>query len=442
MILKNKINIQTLGCPKNFSDTQRAEIILEENNYIIVNNPQDAEVIIVNTCGFINDAKKESIERILDMAEIGAGDKKILVSGCLSKRYSDDIFDEMPEVDGFIGVNEYEKLPEIIEAIVERNERVKLVEEEYSEYLPKMSRKPSPDIYSSTIKIGEGCDNVCAYCIIPGIRGKYRSKKMEDILEEAKELAVLGCKELILIAQDVTYYGRDLYGKFMLPQLLRDLCKIEGIQWIRIMYAYEDKITSELIEVMATEEKICNYIDIPLQHSSDRILKSMKRRSTRKSSEYTIRKLREKIPDIHIRTTLIVGFPGEMEEDFNILEEFVEENKFDRLGVFKYSQEEGTVAGTMKNQIPEDIKEERYNAIMRRQIEISLERNREKIGKILQVIVDMKEDENTFIGRTPYDSPDIDNTVIFTSEKQLSKGDMVKVIIEDAFDYDLVGREV
>lgn len=305
-----------------------------------------------------------------------------------------------------------------------------------------MYRKLDDNCFSSTVKIAEGCNNRCAYCVIPSIRGGYRSKTIEDILEETKQLAAAGCKELILIAQDVTNYGVDLYGEYMLPELLKKLCRIDGIEWIRLMYCYEDRITDELIEVMAEEPRICKYIDIPIQHSSDDVLKAMLRRSTEDSIRNTIARLKARIPDIHIRTTLIVGFPGETDEDYEKLLEFVEEMRFARLGVFAYSQEENTVAGEMQDQIDEEIKEERLTGIMRAQLEISLESNKEKIGKTFKVLVEERDEDGSYIGRTEFDAPEIDNSVLFTSHRQLNAGDFVDVLIEDAFDYDLVGTEV
>lgn len=434
-----KIFIETLGCPKNFNDSQVAAGILEENNHIIVNSPEESDVIVVNTCGFINDAKTESIDRIFDMAKYKDEGKKLVVSGCLAQRYGAELYEEMPEVDLFIGVNEYEELPGLLENLEERQ---KVLNGCPQDVLPKQTRKLSGNPYTATIKIAEGCNNVCAYCIIPKIRGKYRSKREEDILKEAQELAASGCKELILIAQDVTYYGKDLYGQLRLPSLLRKLCRVEGIEWIRLMYCYEDRITDELIQVIAEEEKICNYLDIPIQHASDRILSAMNRRSTAKSIDHTLSRLKAAIPDIHVRTTLIVGFPGETEEDFEQLLEFTQQQRFARLGVFSYSQEENTPAGEMENQIEEEIKQERLDAIMRRQIDISLELNREKIGKTYQVLVEEQDEEGSYVGRTRYDAPEIDNSVIFTSARTLKPGDLVQVHVEDAFDYDLVGTEV
>ena len=345
----------------------------------------------------------------------------------------------MPEVDCFLGVNEYERLPEILKTL---DSRSKHITNSYADVLPRMYRKLDDNCFSSTVKIAEGCNNRCAYCVIPSIRGGYRSKTIEDILEETKQLAAAGCKELILIAQDVTNYGVDLYGEYMLPELLKKLCRIDGIEWIRLMYCYEDRITDELIEVMAEEPKICKYIDIPIQHSSDDVLKAMLRRSTEDSIRNTIARLKARIPDIHIRTTLIVGFPGETDEDYEKLLEFVEEMRFARLGVFAYSQEENTVAGEMQDQIDEEIKEERLTGIMRAQLEISLESNKEKIGKTFKVLVEERDEDGSYIGRTEFDAPEIDNSVLFTSHRQLNAGDFVDVLIEDAFDYDLVGTEV
>ena len=434
-----KVFIDTLGCPKNFNDSEFAAGILEENGYEIINSPEDADIIMVNTCGFINDAKKESIEHIFEMSERRKDGGKLVVSGCLSQRYSEELSKEIPEADCIIGVNQYSNLPEILSDIDNNHVAANSCD---LDHLEKTVRKLSDNPYTATLKIAEGCNNTCTYCIIPVIRGKFRSKKMEDIIAEATELANAGCKELILIAQDVTYYGKDLYDKFALPELLRKLCKIDGIEWIRLMYCYDERITDELIQVMAEEEKICKYIDIPLQHASDNILKSMRRQTTRKSIKETLAKLKTAMPDIHVRTTLIVGFPGETEEDYDQLLELVESERFSRLGVFKYSQEENTVAAEMENQIDEDIKQIRFDGVMRRQMLISSELNQEKIGMVFDVIVDSMDEDGSFIGRTRFDAPEIDNSVIFTSKNKLQPGDIVKVKINDAFDYDIVGEEL
>lgn len=437
-----KVYMETMGCPKNFNDSQVAKGLIQEKGFQITDNIDECDVMILNTCGFINDAKKESISRTFELAEYKNDGKKLIMTGCLSERYSKDLFEEMPEVDCFLGVNEYDKLPDILENIMKSHIRCDYVSGCAAKDLSRQPRLLEDNPYSATLKIAEGCDNRCAYCVIPYIRGPFRSKKMEDVIEEANWLAQKGCKELILIAQDVTVYGKDLYGEMVLPKLLRKLCRIEGIEWIRLMYCYEDRITDELIEVMAAEPKICHYIDIPIQHSSDNVLRAMNRRSTEESIRTTINKLKNAIPDIHIRTTLITGFPGESEEDFDNLLDFVEEMRFARLGVFAYSQEENTPAGEMDNQIPEEIKLLRQDAIMRRQLDISLETNKEKVGMTLRVLVEERDLDGSYIGRTAFDAPEIDNSVIFASERDLKAGDFVNVLIQDAFDYDLTGMEV
>ena len=437
-----KVYMETLGCPKNFNDTQTAKGIMTAEGITITDDAENSDVMILNTCGFINDAKRESIQRIFELAELKDENRKLVVSGCLAQRYADELFEEMPEVDCFVGVNQYPELPKILRELCCDEKRIKSISLCCDTALGILPRVLEENPYTATLKIAEGCNNRCAYCVIPDIRGPYRSKKKEDILKEAQWLADKGCKELILIAQDVTLYGTDIYGRQVLPELLKELCGIEGIEWIRLMYCYEDKITDELIEVMKNEEKICHYIDIPIQHSSNNILKAMNRRSTENSIRETVKKLKEAIPDIHIRTTIITGFPGETEEDFENLLSFVEEMRFARLGVFAYSQEENTPAGEMENQVPEEIREHRKDAVMRRQLDISLESNREKIGQVMKVLVEEKDEDGSYIGRTQYDAPEIDDSVLFTSERELKPGDLVNVIIQDAFDYDLTGMEV
>ena len=445
-----KLYIETLGCPKNFNDSEGIGGIWEKAGMDLTGELGDADVILVNTCGFINDAKKESIDRIFDMIRFkeessralgdeACGDRVLVVSGCLSQRYGSELFEEMPEVDIFLGVNDYEKLPRMVKEL-QKGQRAKAFSCQPSSFQEFSARKLEDNPYSATLRIAEGCNNCCAYCVIPQIRGGYRSRPFESIINEAEVLAEKGCREIMLIAQDVTEYGRDLYGRLRLPELLRALCRIDGLKWIRLMYCYEDKITDELIEVMASEEKICNYIDIPLQHISDRVLSRMNRHSTSASIRDTIARLRSAMPDIHIRTTMIVGFPGETEEDFEELIDFVEETRFERLGVFAYSREEGTVAGDMEDQIDEDVKAVRLDAVMRRQLDISREVNEEKVGNIMTVMVDGEDQEGAYMGRTMYDAPEIDNTVIFDSDRKLAPGDMVSVRIDDAFDYDLTGR--
>lgn len=433
------IYIETLGCAKNASDSEVAAGILEAAGHKIVKAPEEADGIMVNTCGFINDAKKESINRIFDMTEYKKNGGILIVSGCLSQRYGEELYKEMPEVDIFLGVNDYPSLPEILNNHVQ-GKREKYLSVYEKGFLETGGRKRMEPSHSATIKIAEGCNNVCAYCVIPSIRGPFRSKKMEDILSEAQQLADEGCREIILIAQDVTAYGMDLYGGLKLAALIKELCRIDGIRWIRLMYCYEDRITDELIEVMAQEEKVCHYIDIPIQHASDKILKAMNRRSTKSSILDTISKLRKAIPDIHIRTTLITGFPGEDNHDFEELVDFVETQKFERLGVFTYSKEEGTPASKMKNQVREDIKKRRKDILMTKQLEISLASNEQKIGKVLEVLVEETEEDGSYIGRSRNDAPEIDNSVIFSSDYMCMPGDIVYVKITDAFDYDLVGR--
>ena len=435
------IYMETLGCLKNFNDSETAAGILEHAGHRIIRSPEEADVVIVNTCGFINDAKTESIERIFQMADCKKEGAVLAVTGCLSQRYADELYEEMPEVDLFLGVNDYERLPSILENFTKGTR--KKYHSDYSRiYAESSFRKLADNPYTATLKIAEGCNNVCAYCVIPKIRGKYRSRTQEAILSEARMLAENGCRELILIAQDVTAYGMDLYGGYVLSKLLRKLCRIEGIAWIRLMYCYEDRITDELVQVMKDEEKICPYIDIHLQHISDSLLKDMNRRSTSAGIRRTIEKLRKEIPDIHIRTTFITGFPGETEDDFEELLSFAEDTGFERLGVFTYSQEEGTPAAEMEDQVDEEVKAQRRDAIMRAQLEISLKSNQAKIGKTLRVLVEEKDEDGSYIGRTVWDAPEIDNAVLFTSDRNLTPGEFTDVEITDAFDYDLAGREV
>lgn len=436
-----KFYINTLGCEKNTVDSEGAAGILMRAGHEPVDRPSQADVIIVNTCGFINDAKEQSIETIFDMVEVKKEDALLMVSGCLSQRYSNQLYKEMPEVDIFLGVNDYDKLPEILEKH-QAGKREKYISDYDRIYAELGRRERSEAPYTASVKISEGCNNVCSYCIIPFIRGGYRDRKMEEILNEIRQLAEEGCKEVVLIAQDVSNYGIDLYGSYKLPELLHEVCKIDGIHWVRLMYCYEERITDELIQAMASEPKVCHYIDIPLQHCNDRILKEMNRCSTEASIKDTIGRLRKAMPDIHIRTTMIAGLPGETKEEFAQLEKFVEDMKFERLGVFPYSKEEGTLAATMKGQVRQQTKEKRRDAIMALQCSISLEHNQAKVGQVMEVLVEGQDEDGSYIGRTRYDAPDVDNGVLFTSNRQLEPGDFVQVEIIDAFDYDLVGREV
>ena len=447
-----KVFIDTLGCEKNTNDSQFAAGFLIDAGHEIVSDPYESDAILVITCAFIRDAKKQSIEHIFDMYEIASGSKVLAIAGCLSERYREEL--QLPEADILIGVNDYDKLPAMLEAALAKKkgaeadtckcgdcQMVSFCEKPEDFYTPE-KRDYSRLLYSDTLKIAEGCNNICTYCIIPYIRGTYRSKPFENCVEEAKRMAMAGVKELLVIAQDTTYYGKDLYGSFRLAELLRELCKIDGIAWIRLLYCYEESITDELIDVIASEDKICKYLDIPVQHSTDKILKAMNRRSTHNSIMSTIDKLRERVPGIHIRTTLITGFPGETKEDFEELCEFVETVRFDRLGAFAYSREEGTIAYDMKPQVRSDVKDRRANKIMEIQNHISYELNSEKIGSVLETIVEGMDEDGSYYGRSRFDAPDIDCAVLFKSGEILSPGDIVNVLITDAFDYDLVGEHI
>lgn len=437
-----RVYIETLGCPKNTVDSESMAAVLEKGGHSLAQDPYEADALVVNTCAFIKDAKEESIGAIFDMAGIKKDSGQLLlVTGCLPQRYAADLYKEMPEVDAFLGVNDYEHINEALEeaASGKRVSEVTRAPREYDELEVKVMDAGGASAY---LRIAEGCDNVCSYCVIPAIRGPYRSRRMENIIKEAESLAAQGKKELILIAQDVSAYGKDIYGELVLYKLLRELCKIDGIEWIRLLYCYEDSITDELIQTMKEEDKICNYIDIPLQHINDRILSDMNRHSTTASINDTISRLRAAIPDIHIRTTFITGFPGETEEEFEELQDFIEETKFDRLGVFSFSLEEDTPAAEMPDQVDDDVKDARRDALMELQREISLENNKKKIGSVLETIIDEKNDDGTYSGRTRYDAPEIDDGVILTSDTELQPGDIVYVKITDAFDYDLTGERI
>ncbi len=436
-----KVYIETMGCPKNNVDSETMAAVLASGGHSFTEYPENADMLIVNTCAFINDAKEESISRIFDMVREKEADssKRIIVTGCLGQRYSSELFDEIPEVDAFMGVNDYRSINEVLDRVLS-GERTAEVHEAPDEYCEISERITAPGEVSSYLRIAEGCDNVCTYCIIPHLRGRYRSRRMEEIIAEAEMLASRGTRELILIAQDVTAYGRDIYDEYMLHELLSRLCRIDDIRWIRMLYCYEDSITDELIETMSREEKICNYIDIPLQHIDDEILDRMHRNSTSSSIRNTIEKLRRAMPDINIRTTFITGFPGEDEEAFDRLADFINEVRFERMGVFSYSQEEGTPAAEMPDQVDQDIKEERKDILMEMQRRISLEHNESLIGNIMEVLVEEKSDDGTYLGRTRYDAPEIDDGVIFTSDSELLPGSFIKVRITDAFDYDLIGE--
>jgi len=438
-----KIYIETLGCPKNEVDSMMAQGVLGSAGYEMTPNQEEADIIIVNTCAFIQDAKEESIRTILELSELKNERCKLLViSGCLGQRYNEELFVEMPEADLIVGVNDYAKLPELIDKALNggRQKFCNVACSSFEEFDNLTSEVRNASAY---LKIAEGCNNRCTYCIIPYIRGEYRSRKKENILNEARELVSRGAKELVLVAQDTTNYGFGLYDDYGLPELLSDLGKIDGLKWIRLMYCYPDKITDRLIEEIRDNPKVCKYIDMPVQHGSDTVLKAMNRKSLKADIEAVVKKMQQQIPDMAIRTTIIVGFPGEKAAEFDELYDFVEEMKFDRLGVFSYSKEEGTPAAKMKPQVRSDVKERRREAIMQLQQGISLEKNLKKVGSICEVLVEEGPDEEGgYIGRTQYDAAEIDNSVIFVSDRNLSPGEFVKVKITDAFDYDLTGEVV
>ncbi len=439
--------IETLGCQKNEYDSQVLSAALSEQGFAVSDDPEQADVMIINTCGFIDDAKKESIEAIFELADIKGEDKLLVVTGCLSERYHDELVKEMPEVDMFFGVNDYVRIPGVLaeyfnmdEGAFIRPETSDLVGTEQDD-LSYRKRDYSSYTHTGVLKIAEGCNNACSFCAIPSIRGKYRSKKIEDCIREAEDMADAGIRELVLIAQDTSQYGRDLYGKVRLPELLRELCRIEGIEWIRIMYLYDNGITDELIETMASEPKICKYVDMPIQHVSDNVLHAMKRQSTGASIRATISRLRERIPDICIRTTLLVGFPGETEEDMQELLEFIDSTKIDRLGAFAFSDEEGTTSYDLPGKLPEEVKLARRDAVMEHQMRVSEELNEKFIGSIQDVMVDEFLD-GVYVGRTYRDATEIDCEVSFTSECEHDPGDIVRVRIINAYEYDIEGEEI
>ena len=436
--IMKKIYIDTLGCAKNEYDSQMMAASLTERGCIIVSEPQDADIMIVNTCGFIEDAKKESIQRIFELAEEKDKHMKLVVTGCLSERYHSELASEMPEVDMLFGVNDYDDLPERILAETDKRD---LVGDETDD-LRYRKRLFDEGSYTGYLKIAEGCNNACSFCAIPSIRGPYRSKRIEDCIREAQDMADAGIRELILIAQDTSQYGRDLYGKLCLPELLRKLCAIEDIDWIRLMYVYDNSITDELIETIAEEPKICKYIDMPIQHVSDRVLHRMRRQSTGASIRAVISKLRERIPDVHIRTTLLVGFPGETQEDIDELLDFIDTMKIDRLGAFAFSDEEGTPSYELDGKLDEETKQARRDLVMEHQLRVSEELNEKKIGRVYEVIVDEIIDEGVYSGRTRFDSPEIDCNVTFESEYELYPGDIADVRIMNAYEYDLEGIAV
>lgn len=437
-----KVLFISLGCDKNLSDSEEMLGLLTEQGYEITDDESQAEVIVINTCCFIHDAKEESINTILEMAgckEQGCC-KVLLVTGCMAQRYQKEIMEEIPEVDAVLGTTAYE---DIVKAIEQALGGEKFQEYRDIDYLPEdKARKvlTTGGVYGY-LKIAEGCNKHCTYCIIPKLRGSYRSVPMERLLQQAEDMAGQGMKELILVAQETTVYGMDLYGEKRLHVLLQELCRIPGIQWIRILYCYPEEIYPELLAVMAGEEKICHYLDLPIQHANSAILKRMGRRTTKEQLVETIRSIREKIPDIVLRTTLITGFPGETQEQHEELMEFVDEMEFDRLGVFTYSPEEDTPAALMEEQIPEEVKEDRQAELMELQQEISLDKGDGRIGQELVVLIEGKvADEDAYVGRTYGDAPKVDGYVFVNTAQALMSGDFARVRITGALEYDLIGE--
>lgn len=432
----------SLGCDKNLVDSEVMLGLLDSRGYQIVDDETIADVIVVNTCCFIHDAKEESIQTILEMAEYKKTGclKALVVTGCLAQRYQQEIIDEIPEVDAVLGTASYDKIAEAIDEALDGHTEMYL---EDIDRLPQVSSKRlvTTGGHYAYLKIAEGCDKHCTYCIIPKVRGNYRSVPMEQLLKEAKELAEGGVKELILVAQETTVYGQDIYGEKSLHRLLRELCKIDGIQWIRLLYCYPEEIDANLIRVMKEEPKICHYLDLPIQHASDAILKKMGRRTSKAQLVDTIRTLREEIPDITLRTTLITGFPGETEEQHQELVEFVDEMEFDRLGVFTYSPEENTPAAEMPDQIPEEVKEDRQAELMELQQEIAFDLAEDMIDREVLVMIEGKvADENAYVGRTYRDAPNVDGLIFINTDEELMSGDFAKVKVTGAMEYDLIGE--
>ena len=443
-----KVLLISLGCDKNLVDSEVMLGLLNKAGHQLTNDETEADVVVVNTCAFISDAKEESIQNILEMADLKKTGrlKALIVTGCLAQRYKEEIIQEIPEVDAVLGTTSYEEIAHVIDGVLsdspmERGD-VRLTMKDV-DYLPVTDthRMVTTGGHFAYLKIAEGCDKHCTYCIIPKVRGDFRSVPMEHLLEEAQNLVDGGVKELILVAQETTMYGTDLYGEKRLPQLLRALCKISGLRWIRILYCYPEEITDELIQVIKEEPKICHYLDLPIQHASDGILKRMGRRTSRAQLIETIEKLRREIPDIALRTTLITGFPGETQEQHEELMDFVDQMEFDRLGVFTYSPEEDTPAASMPDQIPEEVKEERQAELMELQQDIVFDQAEDRIGEELLVMIEGKvADENAYVGRTYRDAPNVDGLIFVNTSEELMSGDFARVKVTGSADYDLIGE--
>ena len=437
-----KILFISLGCDKNLVDTEVMLGLLASRGYEMTDDETQADAAVINTCCFIHDAKEESIQNILEMAELKKNGQlgALIVAGCLAQRYRQEILDEIPEVDEVLGTTAYDRILDAVDAALEGKHEVILSGIDDLP-LPDVKRLVTTGGHYAYLKIAEGCDKHCTYCIIPKIRGNYRSVPMERLVREAEELSEQGVKELILVAQETTIYGKDLYGEKSLHTLVRKLCRISGIRWIRILYCYPEEITDELIQVMKEEEKVCHYLDLPIQHASDGILKRMGRKTSHQELVDLIAKLRREIPDICIRTTLITGFPGETQEQHEELMEFVDETEFDRLGVFTYSPEEGTPAAEMPDQIDEEVKEERQAELMELQQEIAFENAESMVGREVLVMIEGKvADENAYLGRTYRDAPNVDGLIFINTEEELLSGDFARVKVTGALDYDLIGE--
>ncbi|MBS5091301.1 MAG: 30S ribosomal protein S12 methylthiotransferase RimO [Lachnospiraceae bacterium] len=437
-----KVLFISLGCDKNLADSEEMLGMLVENGYTLTNDETEAEIIVVNTCAFIHDAKEESINSILEMARYKTEGvlKVLLVTGCLAQRYKEEIIEEIPEVDAVLGTTSF---GDIIKALDKVFEGERYLEFKDINALTEISKKRvlTTGGYYGYLKIAEGCDKRCTYCIIPKLRGNYRSIPMEQLISQAEYLAEQGVRELILVAQETTVYGKDIYGEKCLHKLLKELCKIPGIQWIRILYCYPEEIYPELIQTMKEEKKICHYLDLPIQHCSDKILKKMGRRTTKQELIDIVALLRKEIPDIILRTTLITGFPGETEEDHEELMEFIDTMEFDRLGVFTYSAEEDTPAANMPNQIAEEVKQDRQAELMELQQEISIDKGNDKIGTCVEVMIEGKvADENAYVGRTYGDAPNVDGYIFINTDTELMSGDFARVHVTGALEYDLIGE--
>lgn len=437
-----KAGFVSLGCSKNLVDTEVMLGLIREREIELVNDPSDADILIVNTCAFIQSAKEESINTILNMAEYKQPEKghckSLIIAGCLGQRYGQELLDELPEADGIIGTEAWGRVTEVIDETLKGNRVV--IKGDETIYDASVPRIPTTPKHTAYVKIAEGCNNRCAFCAIPLIRGKYRSRKLEDIVAEVRNLADKGVREIVLIAQDTTNYGHDIYGEPRLAQLLRELCKVEGIKWIRTLYNYPRFLNDELIEVMATEEKIVKYVDIPLQHASNEVLRRMRRPDTKEQITALLKKLRERVPGVVIRSTFIVGFPGETEEQFQELKDFIQEQRFDHAGFFTYSKEEDTPAANMDGQVDDDVMQDRYHEIKAVQSLISQEKNESLVNQVLEVIVEGHTEDGTSYGRSYRQADDVDDLVYIEDDTTSKVGDIVKVRILQGFTEDLVGE--